>query len=125
MARAALEFAAARPELLAAHRQLFLSIATDRVLGSREALPASSLLAYKALAGIVTDAEAADILLPAIVRLSKRSPEGVLGSAAALLGMLRLDLSSHAEALTKELVPHLRHSRDAVRRATTHLCGKA
>lgn len=115
LARAALEFAAAQPQLMSVHKEFFLTLFIDKVLGAREPLPQSTPASYQLLATALTDAEVSEKLLPSIVRMSKRSPESVLGSAAAVFGMLRLDLSEHAEKLSRELLPLLRQSKDSVR----------
>lgn len=119
LAKAVLDFATGDEQILAAHREALLSLFTDRVLGSREPLPPSTISAYRALAAAITESELSKRLLPTVVRLSKRSPETVLNSTAAVFGMLRLDLSQHAEGLVRELLPLLRHARETVRCVNT------
>ena len=115
LAKAVLDFATGDEQVLSAHRGALFGLFIDRVFGSRDPLPPTTLAAYRALAAAVTESELGERLLPSVVRLSKRSPETVLNSAAAIFGMLRLDLSQHAEALVRELLPLLRHTRETVR----------
>jgi len=90
-------------------------------LGAREALSEAALSAWTPLAAAVTAGEVEGSLLPAMLRMAKRSPEGVVRSTASFLGGLKLDLSASAAGLATEMVPMLRHPKENVRRASVHL----
>ncbi len=55
------------------------------------------------------------MLLPLILRMAKRSPDAVLGSAARVLALLRLDLGQHAAPVVADLQPLLRHVKPPTR----------
>ena len=86
-----------------------------QVLSSREAVPHVVLSAYRPLLAGMSRERFAEALLPALLRVVKRSPDVMLPVAEAVLGMLTLDLSLHAEALMKDLEQQLRHQKDSVR----------
>lgn len=86
-----------------------------QVLGSRECVPSELVLAYKPWAEALTGEEFETNLLPTLIRMSKRSPESVVTSAALLLSMLKLDLSKIAASLTTEMLSMVRHSKESVR----------
>ena len=86
-----------------------------QVLSSREAVPPAVLSAYRPLLAGLSRERFADALLPALLRVVKRSPDVMLPVAEAVLGLLTLDLSPHAEALMKDLEQQLRHQKESVR----------
>ena len=57
----------------------------------------------------------AKILLPALLRVAKRLPEVMLPVMEAVFGMLDAELSSQSVSVTRELLPQLRHAKEAVR----------
>jgi len=63
----------------------------------------------------VTHEELDGVLLPLILRMAKRSPDAVLGSAARVLALLRLDLGQHAAPVVADLQPLLRHVKPPTR----------
>lgn len=73
------------------------------------------MLAYKPWAQAISQEEFEASLLPVILRMSKRSPESVVRSSANLLGMLKLDLSSCALTIVKEMLGMIRHAKETVR----------
>ena len=85
------------------------------MLGAREPLPASTVTAYQPLAAALGEAEFEQAVMPTMLRMAKRSPESVLSSAAAFIRMLSIDLSPLAARLAAEMLPLIRHSKDAVR----------
>ena len=55
------------------------------------------------------------MLLPALLRVAKRLPEVMLPVMEAVFGMLDVELSSQSVSATRELLPQLRHAKEAVR----------
>lgn len=92
-----------------------------QVLNSREPLPATQVTAYRAWIEALTAEDFEGSLLPALVRMSKRSPESVVRSTALLLSMLKLDSSSFAPSLAKDMLSMVRHPKENVRYALTML----
>ena len=86
-----------------------------QVLSAREAVPPAVLCAYRPLLAGMSRERFAEALLPALLRVVKRSPDAMLPVAEAALGMLTLDLSPHAEALMRDLEQQLRHQKESVR----------
>ena len=86
-----------------------------QVLSAREAVPPAVLSAYRPLLAGLSREPFAEALLPALLRVVKRSPDAMLPVAEAALGMLTLDLSPHAEALMRDLEQQLRHQKESVR----------
>lgn len=81
-------------------------------------MPAATLSAYRPLLAGVSPQGFAEMLLPALLRVVKRLPDIMLPVAEALLGMLTLDLSPHAEAIMRDLEQQLRHQKETVRCAS-------
>lgn len=112
---AVLHFASQHPDQLAAHRQDLLSFYSDTILGAKAVLPAEATNAYRPLLENVTQDEFGKFILPAVLKYVKRTPEPALSSTKALLGAIKLDLSSCAPELVDQLLKLARGSKDSVR----------
>ena len=74
-----------------------------------------AVTAYIKWAEAISQQEFETSLLPIILKSSKRSPESVVRSTALLFGMLKLDLSSSAVGILKEMLGMIRHAKEGVR----------
>lgn len=102
-------------QLCAACKPALLQCYLSKVLGSRERVAAEDLQAYVPLLRALSAEELVDSVLPNAIRMMKRSPEGVLPTAAALLQSVRVDMDSQAVQLMKDFLPLVRHVKEPVR----------
>eukprot|EP00884_Botryococcus_braunii_P017379 jgi/Botrbrau1/4324/Bobra.0232s0016.1 len=123
--RTLLEFCVAQPQYMANKRAAFLGLYTEKVLGARDVLPRETLSAYQPLLKDLSEEEFSGSLLSTAIRMMKRSPESVLGSIAYLFKQLQLELDRHIEQLTSDLLPQLRHAREAVRNGAAEVLAAA
>ena len=86
-----------------------------QVLSSRVAVPDAVLECYRPLFRGLSLNEIEKVLLPALLRVAKRLPEVMLPVMEAVFGMLDAELSSQSVFIAQELLPQLRHAKEAVR----------
>lgn len=86
-----------------------------QVLASRLAVPRAILECYRPLFRCLSLEQAEEVLLPALVRVVKRLPEVMLPVMEAVLEMLEVHLTDYAVVTISELLPQLRHPKEAVR----------
>ena len=79
------------------------------------AVPDAVLECYRLLFRGLSLDEIEMVLLPALLRVAKRLPEVMLPVMEAVFGMLDVELSSQSVSITRELLPQLRHAKEAVR----------
>ena len=79
------------------------------------AVPNAVLECYRPLFRGLSLDEVEKMLLPALLRVAKRLPEVMLPVMEAVFGMLDVEMSSQSVSVTRELLPQLRHAKEAVR----------
>ena len=109
--------------------QALLEIFVNGILSAKERPLDSTLACYKKFLGGVSADQVSGTLLPAALRMIRRSPEAALGSATFMLSTLRQDLSSTAASeIMPVLVQQARHAKETVRKlsveATNALSGR-
>lgn len=119
---AVLHFASQHPDQLATHKQELLTFYSDTVLGAKAVLPAETLHAYSPLLKTLTQDEFSKLILPAILKFIRRTPEAALSSTQALMSVLQLDLSASASDLMDQLLKLVRGSKDSLRYCHIVLC---
>lgn len=102
-------------EQLSAHRPALLAGYVEHVLNAKTQQDTAKLHAYSHLLAGVTHDELSSVLLPAVQRMIKRSPDVTLPTVAMLCRCLRLDLTTYAAALAEPLTQLCRHAKEAVR----------
>lgn len=112
---AVLHFASQHPEQLASQRHNLLTFYSERVLGAKAVLPAETLHAYNPMLRSLTHEEFGKVVLPAVLKYVKRTPEPALSSTKALLSASQLDLSSYASDLVDQLLKLARGTKESVR----------
>lgn len=118
---AVLHFANQHPDQLAAHKQDLLTFYSDTILGAKAVLPAEAGSAYNPLLENLTQDDFGKIMLPAVLKYVKRTPEPALSSTKALLSAIKLDISSYATELVDQLLKLARGSKDSVRYSSAPL----
>jgi hypothetical protein len=104
--------------------QTLLQIFVDGILSAKERPLDSILVCYKSLLSSATADQVVGILLPATLRMIRRSPEAALGSASFMLSMLSQDLSGVAATeIMPVLVQQARHAKETVRRLSVEAIG--
>ena len=85
------------------------------MLSSRVAVPDAVLECYRPLFRGLSLDEVEMVLLPALLRVAKRLPEVMLPVTEAVFGMLEVELSLQSVSIARELLPQLRHAKEAIR----------
>lgn len=121
---AVLHFGSHHPDQLAPFRQGLLAFYCDTVLGAKLPASAEKLNAYSPLSAQLSQEDFSSVVLPAILKYMRRTPEAALPSMKALLSATQLDLSSSAHELTDQLLKLVRGSKESVRYAVVTAAGE-
>ena len=105
---ALLHFGSQHPDQLAPYRQDLLQTYCDTVLGSKTPVSAEKLDAYQPLLAQLDKEQFRGMVLPAVLKFVKRTPEAALVSMKALFQALQLDCSSTAPEVVDQLLKLIR-----------------
>ena len=119
---ALLHYGSQHPDQLAPLKQDLLAFYSDTVLGAKTVLPASTLSAYMPLIRSLSQQDFGKVLLPAILKYVRRTPEPALTSTQALLSATQLDLSSIASELLEQLLKLARGTKETIRYSSYNVC---
>jgi len=104
--------------------QALLDIFVNGILSAKERSLDSTLACFKKFLGALSADQVNGTLLPAALRMIRRSPEAALGSATFMLSTLSQDLSSTAATeIMPVLVQQARHAKETVRRLSIEAIG--
>lgn len=112
---ALLHYGSQHADQLAPLKQDLLAFYSDTVLGAKTVLPSGTLTAYTPLIRSLSQQDFSKVLLPAISKYIRRTPEPALSSTQALLSATQLDLSSIASELLDQLLKLVRGTKESIR----------
>lgn len=92
-----------------------LTVFVDKVLSSKDKVPHATMTCYKPLLDAATGDQVNEVLVPAAVRMCKRSPENALSAVVFMLSSLTTDLSTPSSELMPVFLQQARHAKDTVR----------
>ncbi|EFJ34482.1 hypothetical protein SELMODRAFT_230367 [Selaginella moellendorffii] len=111
-----LEFAARDPALLSVKKAFFVDLYVKLVLGSREKPSKAISEAFEPLFKHLSHDQFGGVVVPAAVRMLKRSPEIVLEAVGVLLKQTPLDLSRYTGEFLPVVLLQCRHNDEGRRR---------
>lgn len=129
LVRAIWGYAAKKKDLQASVSASLLQIFVDSMLSAKERPSQTALSCFSHLLKAATAEQVTGILIPAALRMIRRSPEAALASSIFMLGAISHDLSAAAPTeIMPVLVQQARHAKEPVLRlsveATVALAGK-
>ena len=104
--------------------QPLLQIFVEAVLSAKEVPPQTTLACYTKLLADASESDVMATLVPAFLRMIRRSPEAALGASTFMLCTLTRDLSTAAATdMLPALLQQARHAKETVRRLSVEATG--
>ncbi|XP_031484285.1 protein ILITYHIA isoform X1 [Nymphaea colorata] len=118
-----LDYSTRTPSILEQYKSLFVDLYVKMVLSARERPQKFVSEAFCPLFKHLTHEDFRTIVLPASIKMLKRSPELVLESIGLLLKSVNLDLSKYTTDLLPVVLQQARHSDEGRRAEATAIVG--